>query len=782
MAKQVINKGAPPIKWSDIDSAYDQINANFDELYLSLGGSGGAVDLTSLTTALIPNATATYDLGSASKRWRSLYLTGDSLYLGAAHITETGGVVNLPAGSTVGGELLIDPQFGAFRNISVSGQSTVVAETKEDSLTLAAGIGVSITTDAVTDSVTFTNVGVTAAIGSDGITVSGSITGGKGDVTFTNAGVVQAQAGKGISVNNGGRGTVTFVNEGIVGLEAGDGILLSPKDVNGFIQVTNSKPAVLANTFSQISVAGQTTLEAELVADTLTFAKGVGIDITTTPLTDTITIENTGVTSIAVSTGLSTTFTTGGVTLTNTGVTSLTAGAGISVSSTTGGITIASTGYGFTSFAVAGQNPIQADGTTDTFVFVPGVNVTLTTDPSTDALTISVLDLKGSNIHSDASTLLVDATNGKIVGDIETTSLRTSEDSIYLGFEAGSTSTSGYTVGIGFQAQKTNPDGYAVGVGSYAGKTNQGQAAVAIGSNSGEISQAISAVAIGVYAGNDGQGETAVAIGANAGATGQTVDAVAVGHLAGSASQGDSAVAIGWSSGSASQGNFAVAVGPQAGQISQGVRAVAIGHEAGYTGQGDGAIAIGTLAGQTNQADNSIIINASGTALDGAAAGLFIDPIREVTGPQSLYYDTSSKEVTWGPVPSSSGVSSTRTTVNNTTASLADAATGDLTIVGYKGYLLYKIQTSAAAWVRIYTDTASRLADAGRSELTDPTPGSGVIAEVITTGAETVLISPGVLGFSNESSPSANIEVAVTNKSGGTTTITVTLTVLQLEA
>ena len=124
----------------------------------------------------------------------------------------------------------------------------------------------------------------------------------------------------------------------------------------------------------------------------------------------------------------------------------------------------------------------------------------------------------------------------------------------------------------------------------------------------------------------------------------------------------------------------------------------------------------------------------------------------------------------------------TRTAVNGTTASLATSATGNLTITGYKGYFLYKIQISAAAWVRIYTDTASRTADAGRTELTDPTPGAGVIAEVITTGAETILISPGVMGFSNESTPSTNIELAVTNKSGGTTTITVTLTVLPLEA
>jgi hypothetical protein len=123
-----------------------------------------------------------------------------------------------------------------------------------------------------------------------------------------------------------------------------------------------------------------------------------------------------------------------------------------------------------------------------------------------------------------------------------------------------------------------------------------------------------------------------------------------------------------------------------------------------------------------------------------------------------------------------------RTTVSATTASLADGATADATITGFKGYLLYKIQTSAAAWVRVYTDVASRTADSSRSELTDPASGAGVIAEVITTGAQTVLISPGTLGFSNESSPDTNIQIAVTNKSGSSAAITVTLTVVQLEA
>jgi hypothetical protein len=123
-----------------------------------------------------------------------------------------------------------------------------------------------------------------------------------------------------------------------------------------------------------------------------------------------------------------------------------------------------------------------------------------------------------------------------------------------------------------------------------------------------------------------------------------------------------------------------------------------------------------------------------------------------------------------------------RQTVSGTTGSLANGATGPINIDGFKSYALLKIQTSHAAWVRIYTGEPARQADAARTEGEDPLPGSGVIAEVITTGAETVIISPGTIGFNDENPVTDSIAVRVTNKSGDPATITVTLTVIQLEA
>ena len=89
----------------------------------------------------------------------------------------------------------------------------------------------------------------------------------------------------------------------------------------------------------------------------------------------------------------------------------------------------------------------------------------------------------------------------------------------------------------------------------------------------------------------------------------------------------------------------------------------------------------------------------------------------------------------------------TRGTGNATTASIADGA-DDITISSVaKSYMLMSIETSAAAWVTVYTSQAARTADASRTSNTDPLPGSGVIAEVITGAATTQKITPGLLGF-----------------------------------
>ena len=119
-------------------------------------------------------------------------------------------------------------------------------------------------------------------------------------------------------------------------------------------------------------------------------------------------------------------------------------------------------------------------------------------------------------------------------------------------------------------------------------------------------------------------------------------------------------------------------------------------------------------------------------------------------------------------------------TTPSVTQSIANGAASNVSITTPKGYALYKIQTSHAAWVTLYSDTSSRTADSSRSEFTDPTPGSGVLAEVITGGSATQLITPATICFN--SSGSNTTYAKVVNKSGSTANVTVTLTLVGLEA
>ena len=74
----------------------------------------------------------------------------------------------------------------------------------------------------------------------------------------------------------------------------------------------------------------------------------------------------------------------------------------------------------------------------------------------------------------------------------------------------------------------------------------------------------------------------------------------------------------------------------------------------------------------------------------------------------------------------------------------------------------------------MYTDSTSRSNDSSRNETTDPTPGSGVVAEAITTGAATQIITPGLIGWNNDGTPASTVYAKVVNKSGSTGAITVT--------
>ena len=120
--------------------------------------------------------------------------------------------------------------------------------------------------------------------------------------------------------------------------------------------------------FKNIAVAGQADVVADGTADTLTLVAGTNMTLTTNAGTDTITLASSG----------------------------------------SGG-----TQNLFSTIAVAGQNSIVADSTTDTLTLAAGTGITLTTDQATDTLTIT------SSAGSGTLSNIVEDTTPQLGGDLD---------------------------------------------------------------------------------------------------------------------------------------------------------------------------------------------------------------------------------------------------------------------------------------------------------------------------------------------------------------------------
>ena len=157
------------------------------------------------------------------------------------------------------------------------------------------------------------------------------------------------------------------------------------------------------------------------------------------------------------------------------------------------------------------------------------------------------------------------------------------------------------------------------------------------------------------------------------------------------------------------------------------------------------------------------------TNLDIGSVNNHTDVDTNTVAPNDLLKWNGTNWVPWRPVKQELVVIS---------STLADGASLGLEINDSpKTYSLSEITTSHAAWVVVYTDDTSRTNDDSRNETTDPLPGSGVIAEVITTGNTPQPITPGIIGWNTN----GTIYVKVKNLSGGSAEITVILEVLPME-
>lgn len=279
-----------------------------------------------------------------------------------------------------------------FGTIQVAGQSDVVADTTSDILTLAAGSGVTITTNAGTDTITVTSnitqytdeaaqdavggiltdsssIDFTYDDGANTITAT-LIDGDKGDITLSSTGTVwtidnsavtyakiqnvsatdrilgRSTAGAGvveeITCTAAGRALLDDADNTAQRTTLGLGTLATQSGTfSGTSSGTNTGDQ---NLFSTIAVSGESDVVADGTSDTLTLVAGSNVTITTNATTDTITISATG-----------------------------------------GG----SASDSFTTIAVSGESNVVADSSTDTLTLAAGSGITITTNAATDTITFT---------------------------------------------------------------------------------------------------------------------------------------------------------------------------------------------------------------------------------------------------------------------------------------------------------------------------------------------------------------------------------------------------------
>ena len=91
----------------DLEDGEVAVNITDKIVYMRSGGSiitvanfnnASSVDLSAVDQHILPETTETYDLGSASKRFRSLFLAGDTIDIGGSTISSDGtGTINISA-------------------------------------------------------------------------------------------------------------------------------------------------------------------------------------------------------------------------------------------------------------------------------------------------------------------------------------------------------------------------------------------------------------------------------------------------------------------------------------------------------------------------------------------------------------------------------------------------------------------------------------------------------------------------------------------------------------
>jgi hypothetical protein len=156
------------VTYDDADNTLDFDVADFSiTLTGDVTGSGTVTNLANVSfEATVADNSHAHTTGNITGIQEYVEDTASTMITSATH---DGISVAYTDGVTTGTLAFTNTDKGSsqniFKTVAVSGQTSVVADTNTDTLTLAGSTGLTITTDDTTDTITFTNSGVTSITG-----------------------------------------------------------------------------------------------------------------------------------------------------------------------------------------------------------------------------------------------------------------------------------------------------------------------------------------------------------------------------------------------------------------------------------------------------------------------------------------------------------------------------------------------------------------------------------------------------------------------------------------
>lgn len=277
MAKQTINLGTTPNKGDGdpLRTAFRKINENFDELYSGAASELGAfefggstittTDSSDITIAqnvtitsdltmsgdIVPAADNAYDLGSPTQQWRSLYLTGNTVYFNGVPLSVTddgtliidGQVAATPGGATTWDSVTNKPTFadvatsGSYDDLTDKPTIPSITGLATEQYVIDA-VGAVVIPD-VSNFITAEDIPAIPADISDLTDTTNLLGSGGGSITVGNGTGTSVENVTEILIN----GTITEIEPGLVG------VTISGSTTQPYLELTNTpfitQPAIL---------------------------------------------------------------------------------------------------------------------------------------------------------------------------------------------------------------------------------------------------------------------------------------------------------------------------------------------------------------------------------------------------------------------------------------------------------------------------------------------------------------------------------------------------------